>query len=156
MTIRCYEDDTAQINIWGLGYATNSVLTVWMIWHNPPGSGLPEFLPQPPGGALNVVVASPKKGRFVYKRTLGFCPMKKRENGSVPLVIDIAKHIDGGGVYGAVPDIPLQNITFIKNGQTFTSQGVGAGIMTVNQGVFPVCIQRKDGDKNQDPCGLND
>lgn len=141
MVLRCLKDGTAKVRVLGRGYAPNSVLTVWIIWQNPPASGLPPILPQPLGGAPNAVVVA-KNGMFLFERTLNFCPMES-QNGSIPLLIDIAKHIDGGNLYGARRDVPLEEIHFIdsSDGQIFTSQGVGAGMMTVNQGVIPLLIQ---------------
>ena len=83
-----------------------------------------------------------KHGRFRFERSLNFCPMMP-QNGSNALVIDIAKHIDGGNTYGANPEVPLAEIRFIdpETGDIFSSQGVGAGMMTVYQGVIPLLIQ---------------
>ena len=94
-----------------------------------PESGLSPILPQPIGGAPNSTVAD-KRGRFSFARTLNFCPMEI-QNGSVPLAIDIAKHLDGGNPYGASPEVPLAEISFVDpdKGEIFTSQGVGAGVM---------------------------
>ena len=141
MKLKCRSDGTAEIEIKGRGYSPQAVLTVWVIWLNPPESGLPPVLPQPLGGAPNHVVAD-SRGRFTFERTLSFCPMEL-QNGSVPLAIDIAKHIDGGNSYGGVPELPLQEISFIdpSDGQIFTSQGVGAGMMTVDQGIIPLLLQ---------------
>ncbi|MFQ5527420.1 MAG: hypothetical protein ACE5GX_14290 [Thermoanaerobaculia bacterium] len=141
MKLKCLRDGTATVRIRGTGYPPNSVLTVWVIWLNPPDSGLPPVLPQPLGGAPNHVVAD-KQGKFTFERTLNFCPMEI-QNGSVPLAIDVAKHLDGGNTYGGVPEVPLQEISFIDpdTGDLFTSQGVGAGMMTVDQGVIPLLIE---------------
>ncbi len=141
MWLRCRRDGTANVRIWGRRYAPNSVLTVWVIWQNPPESGLPPILPLPLGGAPNTAVAD-KRGRFSFERTLNFCPMET-QNGSIPLAIDIAKHIDGGNTYGASPEVPLDEISFIDpdTGEIFTSRGVGAGMMTVDQGVIPLLIR---------------
>ena len=141
MKLKCFPDGTAQVRIKAAGYPPNSVLTVWVIWANPPESGLPPVLPQPLGGAPNSVVAD-KHGKFTFERTLSFCPMEI-QNGSVPLAVDIAKHLDGGNTYGGVPELPLRTISFIdpSDGQIFTSQGIGAGMMTVDQGIIPLLIQ---------------
>jgi hypothetical protein len=139
MKLKCRDDGTADIRIKGHGYAPNSVLTVWVIWENTPDTGLPPILPQPLGGAPNVVIAN-SKGSFSFARELSFCPMEA-QGGSVPLGIDIAKHIDTNA-YAGVPDVPLQELSFIDpaDGQIFTSQGVGAGVITVNQGVIPLLL----------------
>jgi len=139
MKLECLDDGTAQIAIRGHGYAPNSLLTVWVIWENPPDSGLPPLLPQPLGGAPNSVVAN-EKGRFRFQRTLNFCPMET-QNGSTPLGIDIAKHVDGNA-YAGVPDIPLAVVSVVDpaDGQIFVSQGLGAGVITVNQGVIPLLL----------------
>ncbi len=140
MKLKCLRDGTAQIRINGSGYSPQAVLTVWIIWQNPPESGLPPILPQPLGGSPNVSVAD-RHGRFDFERNLNFCPMEP-QNGSIPLAVDVAKHIDGGNSYGAVPEVPLQEISFIDptDGQIFTSQGIGAGMMTVDQGIIPLLI----------------
>ncbi len=144
MWLRCRRDGTARVIIRGRGYPRNSVLTVWVIWQNPPETGLPPILPQPLGGAPNTVVAD-HRGRFLFQRRLNFCPMEP-QGGSIPLAIDIAKHIDGGNTYGASPEVPLAEISFIDpdTGDIFTSQGIGAGMMTVDQGVIPLLIQGSD------------
>ena len=141
MHLECHGDGTADVDIKGSGYSQNAVLTLWVIWENPPDSGLPPVLPQPLGGAPNVVVAD-KKGKFRFTRTLNFCPMVVQPNGSVPLAIDVAKHLDGGNSYAGVPEVPLQTISFIDpdTGDVFTSQGVGAGVITVDQGVVPLLL----------------
>ena len=141
MKLTCFGDGTAAVDIKGSGYPPNNVLTLWVIWLNSPETGLPPILPQPLGGAPNTVVAD-KNGKFRFERSLNFCPMEPH-NGSVPLAIDIAKHIDGGNTYGAVPETPLVEIGFIdpNTGDIFTSQGVGAGVMTVDQGVIPLLLQ---------------
>ena len=72
-----------------------------MTWQNPPSSGLPPILPQPLGGFPSHVVAD-GEGSFRFDRTLNFCPMQP-QNGSIPLAIDIAKHIDGGNTRPTVP-----------------------------------------------------
>lgn len=140
MKLQCHGDGTADIRLQGSGYSPNAVLTFWIIWLNPPDSGLPPILPQPLGGVPNHVVAD-KNGKFKFDRELGFCPMEI-QNGSTPLAIDVAKHLDGGNSYGGVPEVPLQTISFIDpdTGEIFTSQGVGAGMMTVDQGVVPLLL----------------
>ncbi len=141
MKLQCFGDGTAEIDIKGSGYSPNSVLTLWVIWENPPDSGLPPILPQPLGGAPNAVVAD-KNGKFKFARTLNFCPMEV-QNGSVPLAIDIAKHLDGGNTYGGVPEPPLQVFSFIDpgTGDIFTSQGLGAGMASADQGVIPLLLE---------------
>jgi hypothetical protein len=141
MKLQCHDDGTAEVDIKGSGYAPNAVLTLWVIWLNQPDSGLPPVLPQPLGGAPNAVVAD-KNGRFKFARALSFCPMEVQPNGSVPLAIDVAKHLDGGNSYGGVPEQPLATISFIDpdSGEIFTSQGIGAGMMTADQGVIPLLI----------------
>lgn len=140
MWLRCLDDGTAKVRIRGHGYPENSVLTLWVVWLNPPESGLPPVLPQPLGGVPNSTVAD-QNGRFRFSRTLNFCPMEP-QNGSVPLAIDVAKHIDGGNTYGATPEVPLAEISFIDpdTGDIFTSRGLGAGMTTVDQGVIPLLI----------------
>ncbi|RMH19352.1 MAG: hypothetical protein D6696_10795 [Acidobacteria bacterium] len=140
MRLRCLPDGTARIVIRGRGYRPNSVLTIWIVWQNPPESGLPPILPQPLGGAPNTVVADPR-GRFTFARALSFCPMEP-QNGSVPLAIDVAKHLDGGNTYGGTPEVPLAELSFVDpdTGEIFTSRGAGAGVITVDQGVIPLLL----------------
>lgn len=66
-----------------------------------------------------------------------------RTRTALRLAIDIAKHIDGGNTYGASPEVPLAEITFIDpdTGGLFTTQGIGAGMMTVDQGIIPLLLQ---------------
>ena len=138
MRLRCRPDGSARVWIRGSGYQPNVVLTLWLVWGNAPDSGLPPVLPQPLGGLPNTTSAD-EDGRFRFERELSFCPMHDDFGLSTPLAIDVASHLDGV-TYGSFPENPLAEFTFVDGdtGELFTSRGVGAGIVGLDQGVIPL------------------
>jgi len=146
MSLRCHTDGTATVRIRARGYKPNSVLTVWMVWGFPPDSGFPPVVPRPLGGVPNTTDAD-KHGRMSFERELGFCPMEPQPGPDgvtmIPLAVDLASHPDGVG-YGGYPEHPLAEFTFIDpdTGERFTSRGVGAGIVGMDQGAFPLLINQ--------------
>ena len=140
--LSCFDDGTADVRIELAGYTPNEILTVWAIWlTTPPGAPGPTSLPLPFGGTPNVVIPD-ATGAAIFERELGYCPLDPAPDGSQLVVIDIAAHWDGGA-YGAIPDVPLSEATFLPDpadpSSAFNSV-IGAGIVTVNRGVIPMSV----------------
>lgn len=144
MDIRCSPDGTAKIRIQTAGYKPNSVATVWIVWGMAPDSGFPPVVPRPLGGVPNTAVAN-KHGHLRFVRQLAYCPMDTQTSADgvtmTPLTVDIATHPDGV-TYGGYPEHPLAEFTFVdsQTGERFTSKGIGAGMVTMDQGAFPLRI----------------
>ncbi|MGI9595531.1 MAG: hypothetical protein ACR2QK_05200 [Acidimicrobiales bacterium] len=142
MQLRCRADGSAHVRIRGRGYQPNVVLTVWLVWGNHPDTGLPPVVPQPLGGIPNTVTAD-VNGAFRFERQLAICPMRDEFGLSRPLAIDIASHPDGVS-YGGYPENPLATfkVTDPETGEVFLTQGLGAGVVGMDQGVFALLIDQ--------------
>lgn len=145
MLLKCRADDTAAVKINLYNYTPHEILTVWALWlATPPGAAGPLPLPAPFGGVPNVIVPN-ERGFAQFKRELAYCPMDRQPNGAQLMFLDIASHLDGS-VYGAVPDTPLVEVTFIpdpSDPSTAFVSPISAGIITVNRGVIRMTAAKR-------------
>ncbi|MEE8056364.1 MAG: hypothetical protein V3T17_00810 [Pseudomonadales bacterium] len=98
LSIRCYSDDSASININMTNLVPNGLYTLWGVYKV---GG-----PFPLGGLPNAITSN-DRGKARITRRINFCPMTSTN----PLLwtVNITLHSDGN-VYGGVPEMPGENL----------------------------------------------
>lgn len=142
MTIHCYADGSANINVKFRNLIQNGVYSLVATWITTlPGTTETTFAPLPFGGIPNEIIAD-SHGYSAMKRNLSHCPMDDAPDGSSIMFVDLGYHMDGStkGVFPQTSN-DVEKIMF-PDGEMVESL-IPPGILTAPHIGFPIRVETK-------------